>query len=251
MSSSIALPAAYNLPLMKKVFILLLLAIPCYVIGQHKSTPHKAAKKAIVYEDEYPSPFKGKPFKPGVPRVLVLEIPIGKITAKFKITYELVDIDGDVFSFGSLYRADVEDIVPLGPQTDTAFSNMFAKRAKERTIQLTEAEVKAKYIRTSSISYWFDVDDFNMDGVPDFSYVIDYGFHGDPLGHSVFVNLKRKLYRWRGYTNEGGETEDAKKRILRLLTERQGKPSSNYYKVTGDTTLVPLPGYDTDADTKK
>jgi hypothetical protein len=222
------------------LFVLLLLIESSTFAQKDKKKGNRLPERNA--DGEYPNPFLNKPFRPGVPRKMHLIIPMGKINLEFDIVYVLEnDEDGMMYSRGGRYRAEFQKVIPTGPYK-TLIPPEISMELTEKRIELTEKEVLSKTLKTKDLFYVFTVEDFNADGVPDFAFVGDPGFHGSPESYYIWLNLKGKLVYWHQLSDQPSYVHDEKKRIISVSTSVPNEPylNSDYYQVTNDTTLIPI-----------
>ena len=113
----------------------------------------------------------------------------------------------------------------------------------EAFVTMTNAQFEAKVFPFDSVGYWFEVRDFNMDGVPDLAAIGDLGFHSSPVNYYVWVNLNGQFVYWDKVSDRPSyPIGSRKKRIIDLGPKGSvGRLAFKKYRVEKDTVLVPLP----------
>ena len=98
-------------------------------------------------------------------------------------------------------------------------------------------------IVTAQMDYFFAVEDFNLDGKPDFAFTGDKAYHSFPIKNYVWVNMNGKMVYWYGISNASSDKENVATRMLSIIvTAKNGSLIPKYYNVVKDTTLVPYKG---------
>jgi hypothetical protein len=193
-------------------------------------------KKATIVTD----PYKDKPFKPGDIKTLHLQIPVEKIVIGITIKYELLDDpDGMFYSFGHRYKAQINSAI-LTSGNKNIIPRQLIDGFSDKTIELTDREIRKKTVQTTSMFYWFTVQDFNLDGKPDFAFIGDLGYHSAPVNYYVWVNINDKLVYWYNLSGVVSATKDSTKRIISIETVQNGNIAPANYKIEKDTFLIPV-----------
>ena len=170
---------------------------------------------------------------------MLLNIPVGKLTVTNYITYKLLpDEEGKLYRAHHTYSAYIIKVVPAGKDT-AAIPRSLTEGFKYRVIDLTEQQIMSDQITATIMDYFFAVDDFNLDGKPDFSFTGDKRYHSYPVKNYVWVNINDKLVYWYNLSNVSSDKEDKKTRMLSIIvTTKNGSYIPQYYHVKKDTTLV-------------
>lgn len=207
------------------VILLLVINMACYGQSYKKTTP-------VL------NPYKGKPFKPGDIKTLNLQVPVGKIIIGLTLKYTLLDDpDGTYYDFGHRYKAQINQAV-LTSSNKSIIPQELINGFTDITVELTEAEIRKNTITATSMYYWFTVQDFNLDGKPDFAFIGDLGYHSSPVNYYVWVNINGTLVYWYTLSGVVSYVEDSVKRIICIHSLQSGNFTKRSYKVEKDTVLV-------------
>lgn len=186
------------------------------------------------------NPYEGKAYKPGDIKTLNLRIPIGKIVVKAMLKYTLLeDPDGMFYSFGHRYKAQINNVV-LTSNCKRKIPQEFIDGFSDITIELTDKEIRMSEFQTTEMYYWFKVQDFNLDGKPDFAFIGDLGYHSSPVNYYVWINMDDNLVYWHNLSGVVSEIMDAKKRVISINLWRNENQVNKSYKIEKDTILIPL-----------
>ena len=112
----------------------------------------------------------------------------------------------------------------------------------EAYVTMTNAQFDAKVFPFDSVRYWFEVLDFNLDGVPDLAAIGDLGFHSSPVNYYVWVNLNGQFVYWDRISDRPSyPVGTSKNRIINLGPKGNiGRLTFKKYRILKDTVLVPL-----------
>ncbi len=111
----------------------------------------------------------------------------------------------------------------------------------ESFVTMSNAQFAAKVFPFDSVGYWFEVRDFNLDGVPDLAAIGDLGFHSSPVNYYVWVNLNGQFVYWDRISDRPSyPLGNIKNRIIELgPKDNDRRPTYKKYRVTKDTILEP------------
>lgn len=105
-------------------------------------------------------------------------------------------------------------------------------------IWLDKRAIQKDTLEKSDLVSWIQILDANMDGVEDIGVLYDVGTKN--RGANEWVNLRGKLVQWHGGSQSGDWERYNKERIVLFgYWAGGGEEGGDFYRVTGDTTLVP------------
>jgi len=225
---------------MRVYFIVLFVAVAACCYGQQNSKNGAARSGKTASVQKGADPYKGKPFKPGDSRTVRLDIPVGKITISNDITYKLLaDGDGKIYRTDHNFRAYITGVKPRGKDS-LAVPKSLTDSFAYRVIDLNEKQILSTHISTAKMDYFFAVDDFNLDGKPDFAFTGGRSYHRYPVKNYVWVNIDGKLAYWHNLSNVSSDKESKATRLISVIvTAKNGSYIPKYYYVVKDTFLVP------------
>ncbi len=219
------------------VFVLLICGL-CY--GQNKVASKKYHYKPVPYHGT--DPYKGKAFKPNDIRTMHLTIPVGNITISNDLTYQLIaDNDGSSFKTDHTYRARIVKVTPTEADSN-AIPKSLTKMFNNRVIDLTEKQIMSDKITTKTMFYFFSVDDYNLDGKPDFAFNGEPRYHAFPVKNYIWVNINGKLVYWYGLSNVCSDKENKATRMVSIVATGKAGIFAKYFYVVKDTFLVARKG---------
>jgi len=207
------------------ILLLLFTAVRCYGQG-----------------NDHADPYSGRPYRPGDVRSLHLQVPVGNITINVALKYTLLDdADGLFYSYGGRYKAEINKAVLIpGPGSKSKIPQAIINGFSDKTIELTDSEIRKSTISTTSMYYWFTVQDLNLDGKPDFAFIGDLGYHSAPVNYYVWVNINDNLVYWHNLSDVVSYVEDSAQRKITIHSMQNDGIVIKSYQVAQDTFLIPL-----------